>query len=577
MKNLYLPIVLLLTFAFLPIDQIAAQCAPGNAQTDLKVNNVKARLRNTGDIWWDGNTGQYIVPYTETGDVSALFTGAIWMAGKTLSGNLRLAAPTYGAQFNQFDYWPGPLSSTGTIQPADCANWNQFFQVNRTEINNYIDDFADNGILDDPIAPSILGWPAKGNPFFFDVHGYLLPPDEDLAPFYDRNENGIYEPHLGDLPLLKGDVSIWWIYNDAGNTHLDSGGSPLRMEVQANAFSYNTEPDPDSAYIDNATFYEFKLKYKGTEPLTEAYFSLWVDPDLGCYQDDYIGSLPGHDMAFVFNGDTFDEDCVGINGYGTEIPVLGMKVIKPFQYVDNDSITQSLPFSSFTYYLNAGGSLGVPYADPNFPNEYYNYMTGKWLDGTLFSKGGYGYNPGSPYYPYAFDGSDFNGQPWTECTANSVPDDRRFLMNFGPATLIPGDEFEFVFAVMWWQDQPYPCPNLEDYVEDADSLVAFYNWISEDIKDIPQPSSAFSRHVDREAITIFPNPMHEGAWLQVKGDRSRIQDLVLTNMNGQVVRSYENVQETALLIQRNGLPEGAYFYQAILEDGTVSTGKMLIQ
>jgi len=577
MKNLSTPIIFLLISALLPCGNLFAQCSPGNAQTDLKVNNVKAHLRNTGDIWWDGVTGQYIVPYTETSDVSALFTGALWLGGNTPSGQLRLAAPTYGAQFSQFDYWPGPLSPNGTVTPAECANWNKFFQVNRTEINAFQNDFADNGILDDPIPESILGWPAKGNPFFSQVNGFDLPPGQAMANFYDRNENGIYEPNLGDVPLLKGDVSIWWVYNDNGNTHLDSGGEPLKIEIQANAFSYNTQSVPDSAYIDNTTFYEFKLKYRGSQALTNTYFSLWADPDLGCYQDDYIGCLPDHHMAFVYNGDNFDEDCVGNSGYGSDIPVLGMKVIKPFVYFDNDGVEQELPFSSFTYYLNAGGSLGIPYADPDFDYEYYNYMTGKWKDGTLFSKGGTGYNPGAPYYPYAFDNTDNNGQPWTECTITGDPDDRRFLMNYGPINMFPGDEFEFVFAVMWWPDQPYPCPVLENYIEDGDSLVAFYNWISQEILNIPQPSSVSNIPGIPSRINVFPNPMQEGSWFMVKGDRAPIRDLVLTNIEGHVVRQYVDVQQTALLVERNGLPSGAYFYQAVLDDGTISAGKLLIQ
>ncbi|MBK6622747.1 MAG: T9SS type A sorting domain-containing protein [Saprospirales bacterium] len=578
MKNLFTPIIFLLISAFAPLDYLQAQCSPGNAQTDLKVNNVKARLRNTGDIWWDGTTGMYVVPYTETSNVSALFTGALWLSGYTPGGALRLAAPTYGAQFSQFDYWPGPLSpSTGEVTTAECNNWNKFFQVNRTEINAFQNDFADNGVLDDPIPPSILGWPAKGNPFFAQVNGYDLPFGEEMAPYYDRNENDKYEPHLGDVPLLKGDVSIWWVYNDNGNFHADSGGEPLKMEIQANAFSYNTQDDPDSAYIDNSTFYEFKLKYRGDQPLANAYFSLWVDPDLGCYQDDYIGCLPDHNMAFVYNGDTFDETCVGINGYGSEIPVLGMKVIKPFSYLDNDNVEQVLPFSSFTYYLNAGGALGIPYSDPDLPNEYYNYMTGKWRDGTPFSKGGNGYNPGAPAYPYAFDNSDNNGQAWTECTITGDPDDRRFLMNFGPINVFPGEEYEFVYAVMFWPNQPYPCPDLENYVEDGDSLVAFYNWVSEEINNIPQPSGVSQAPFEQSLIKVFPNPMDQGSWFYVKGDRAPIRDLTLTNIEGQVVRRYENVQQTSLLMERNGLPSGAYFYQALLEDGTVSTGKLILQ
>ncbi len=35
-------------------------CAQATFQTDLNVNNVRARLLVGGDMWWDGNNARYM-------------------------------------------------------------------------------------------------------------------------------------------------------------------------------------------------------------------------------------------------------------------------------------------------------------------------------------------------------------------------------------------------------------------------------------------------------------------------------------------------------------------------------------
>ncbi len=37
------------------------------------------------------------------------------------------------------------------------------------------------------------------------------------------------------------------------------------------------------------TFYNYVLINQGTQTLTNTYFGSWVDADLGCYNDDYVG------------------------------------------------------------------------------------------------------------------------------------------------------------------------------------------------------------------------------------------------------------------------------------------------
>jgi len=84
-------------------------CAVAEAQVDMAVNNVRARLLTGGDVWWDGSDGRYIVPKVEPGtgvpERSSIFAGAVWIGGFDPGGNLKLAAQTYSTSGE--DFWPG--------------------------------------------------------------------------------------------------------------------------------------------------------------------------------------------------------------------------------------------------------------------------------------------------------------------------------------------------------------------------------------------------------------------------------------------------------------------------------------
>ena len=65
-----------------PISQkvAASTCPRTNAQIDLKVNNVRARILDGGDLWWDPNdnsTGIYEVPNGSGKNV--IYAGSLWL------------------------------------------------------------------------------------------------------------------------------------------------------------------------------------------------------------------------------------------------------------------------------------------------------------------------------------------------------------------------------------------------------------------------------------------------------------------------------------------------------------------
>ena len=59
---------------------------------------------------------------------------------------------------------------------------------------------------------------------------------------------------------------------------------PIGLEIQAQAFAFSTNDE-----INNMTFYNYKLVNRSHNALNDAYFGVHVDPDLGNYQDDYVG------------------------------------------------------------------------------------------------------------------------------------------------------------------------------------------------------------------------------------------------------------------------------------------------
>ncbi|MCH2024042.1 MAG: hypothetical protein MK207_16325, partial [Saprospiraceae bacterium] len=456
-------------------------CIGSIAQTDVNINNVRARLRAGGDIWWDGNESHYVVPNIDPAsgepEVSALFAGAIWLGAYDDGGNLILAAQTYRSSGN--DYWTGPLDQDlGTVQKIDCERWDKHFTVYGDDITLLRADFLDPinpGIQNTP-SKGLLGWPGKGNPHFMAIHGFdIRNYNQDLAPFIDANNDGLYNPYDGDHPVIEvtgcdgsnynrpvyADQMTWWVYNDNGDLHGHTSGQPMKMEIQAMAFGYTT-----TDAINDMTFYRYKLLNRNKLALNDTYFSLWTDPALGCPTDDYIGVDTTTGMGYVYNQDILDESsCLngGFPGYGSVVPALGVDYFRgPL-----DSAGNQIGLSSFQYHIN---SLSDPKGDPSSALGFYRLISGFWPNGTPITAGGDGYDPSNPNAvptPYVFPSfpNETGPDAWSMCSASLSGLDQRFLHTSGPFVLKPGATNEMISGVVWVPEIPdYPCPTLSGLV-----------------------------------------------------------------------------------------------------------------
>ena len=517
--------------------QTAAGCAPSSAFEWLDINNVRTRINAGGDMWWDlpsGTGSKYFIP--ANGSATSLFAGSLWIAGVDINNQLKCAAVRFRQVGN--DYYTGPLTVDGraSIDDATCARWDKIFKITRAQVDEFLSNCDENGIPDPAYQiPSIIkNWPA--HPGENDPEGI----SHYLAPFYDHDGDGEYDPTQGDYPyyditnelchtkiptmdeeiegtiygsilsdqVLKGDQTLWWIFNDKGASHTESGGDAIGIEVRAQAFAFATNDE-----INNMTFYSYEIINRSTYVLTGTYFSPWTDIDLGYAKDDYVGCDVGRGLGYGYNGSNTDGSGEP-EAYGAQPPAVGIDFFQG-PYMDPDGLDNPKysynvvisytvdPVSGDTTYtydttnyqqlcdesingVNFGNGIidderfgmrrfvyhnnaSTDNGDPNTAPQYYNYLRGIWKNGAKMRYGGNAFSGSDvvgPECDFMFPGDtdpwnwgtggekpnggyNDNGKYWTEETSGNAPNDRRFMQSAGPFTLQPGAVNYITFGVPW--------------------------------------------------------------------------------------------------------------------------------
>ncbi len=526
---------------------VRAECRSAEAQIDMEINNVRARLLSGGDVWWDlANTGKYIVPKTLPGqqEVSSIFAGAVWIGGLDPAGNLKIAAVDFRRDGNT-DYFTGPIDPvTGSTDSEVCEAWDRFFRVLATNVESHNNRWDRANAMDeeidcDSIPDDVKFWPGKGNPFFLAKFEFELPnTGQGLGSFWDEDDDGNYNPCNGDFPIidirgcapanrseakeLVPDEMTFWIYNDAGGPHTLTQGNPILMEVQVQAFAFSANDE-----INDMTFQRYKLINRASSDIRDCYFAMWMDPDLGCNSDDYIGCDIDRSLAYVYNEDVLDgeDGCTcnqGIGTYCDEIPMLGVDYFRgplaPKNFDENGLPTLDPPIgslgdtlvelgmSSFIYY-NASfvGSPDPSTTDPTIDTEYYNYLRGLWRDGSAITFGDDGFNPGSTdTVRYTFPNPPNQTNGWSMCEEDLPFGDRRFIQASGPFLLKPQAINELIIGVTWVPDFDYPCPDISRLLFADDLAQALFDNCFQ-IKDGPDSPDVDVVELDKELVLILTN------------------------------------------------------------------------
>lgn len=512
MKKVLL-LFLLVCFNSLLVQDLAAQCSDYELPyEDLDINNVRARISMNGLLGFNmqmpSDKIHYEIP--KGGGVNSLFAEMIWITALAENDSLHLAISFY----QESDFCAGPNGITAQTS----TEFKRLWKINQSMIDSF-----KNGLYT-VIPKQILEWPGRLNP------NVDFLPDQDLAPFFDVNQDGTYDPSLGDYPLILGDQSIWQIYSDGLAPNVTAYNPDffpedvqrnLNIEVQVEAFAYNTVPA-----LENTTFYKFTITNNSSNNYKEAYLGHLIDYDLGFYRDDYVGTSVPHRLSYCYNGNEIDFE------YREEVPIIGQMILKSPSI--NQGETEEAPFATSRWYMKDFSTRGWP----ERPSAYYTYIQGNWRDGTPLVYGGNGWpesgEEGEPY-PFMYDSPPNAPGGYSECAIDNPKDDRSMLQSVGPFNLKAGETKEHFMAIIWSNEVEYPCPDITPFTNLAEEVQSYFDEViapkNEAIKTAQTTSISFAFP---DLLLTYPNPATDHITIQIP-QNMQVDRLQITNIKGQLL------------------------------------------
>lgn len=359
----------------------------------------------------------------------------------------------------------------------------------------------------------------------------------EYAPFVDVDSDGLYAALAGDYPMIKGDQCLYTIMND-DTVHTESTGKTMRLEIHRAVYAYN-----QTGPLNNTLFVDYKVINKSGINYDSLLFSSFVDFDLGKYDDDFVGTDTARNMIYAYNGDPNDD---APSGYGTNPPAQGCLLL-------NHKLLSSM------YYNNHSGSIS---GNPVAAKDYYNFMQGKWKDGSDKYAADSGFGATGPVTHFSFGGDS----GWWEGGAGSTPGDRRILGTIDLVELAPEQALDvtlaFVYARAATGGQIASLCALKGAV---DTVIAWY-------KNGGTTMSIFENTKQTLSFSMYPNPAKN--IVSIEGLKAKTASVGVYDITGKQLKSL-SIQHSGN-INISDLSAGIYFVKITSADGT-ATQRLVIE
>lgn len=547
----------------------------------VKVNDMSIRINTDGTLFHINEEGHFINPDLGPGSPTTIRKAGFCIGGFEGGTNVLKVASTGFTGDAASDFFPGPLMpDQGTIYTDVLCNYmNQVWTVKREDIQLFLEDYYYDGVLDTPI-PSIINWPGNGNPHFQWGDEKGLPDrKQGWAPFADRNHDGIYDPYDGDYPIAGSTHRLpkeiyWTVYNDEGGGafHDVTNGDALRVEVQFTGWAVEC---PDLPWMEDYFFTEYRIINQALTDLDSLHAGIWVDFNLGCAEDDYVGSSPKFNSFYAYNADNYDgeeeEGCTfDETSYENYSPVMSVS------FLWND-------MSSFMYF-NKDDSLNINQGRPKNAAEFYNYLTGRWEDATPLTYGGTGYNPGSTdtQVKFAFPDQPDNAEGWSMQSENFPTNEVYALGSIKPTFvgLNPfqrGSVWRFNVAYGYHHSHGRERLDLVDWslnygAKNAIQIVDDFYTVSRDYpcscpNTLDERLRIESVNQDEKTFELYPNPTNGKITLKYTGGKAQV--LAIYNVAHEMVLFDNNIEADGRIdFDMSGFHEGIYFVRLIVDGET---------
>jgi len=478
--------------------------SPLLAQYELEINNIRARHEANGLLF--NNSATYSPGFEAPIDSSmhTFYAFNLWVSG--LNNSMTYAYGTKFLQsFGNTDRF-GPIMDT-LYYESNNDDWDRVWNITRAEIDYHINHYNDSSYA---MPEAIENWPAHG-----DVsQGQAA----NLAPFVDIDNNGFYEPELGDYPLILGDQAIYSIYN---GERFNEDMTPMGIETHVMTYAF----DCDDA-LDNVIFVYAKHYNRSELDYTDAYLGFYSDTDIGFYADDFIMTDVERASVIATNGDAYDDD------YGAILPAQSVTILRGVKQdednLDNDfGILDHQTINGFGYgdgiidneYRGLDFSVDVnnntmePMGDPENEIEFYNTMTGKWRNGDSIKFGGNGYDTDTSYansrfknsYNDSYQFGTYGIEPYDEYEWWSIPSDKRMIGSSGPFTFESGTSRDIYLAFIFDRGGEDPEVALTNVQENIDVIKDLFNSNNLDCGSLVLSVNE-NQIIESDKLNVYPNP-----------------------------------------------------------------------
>ncbi len=555
---------------------------PINDANILDINNLNA-LFNFDNRYFSNDMNNASVKFKDSPTSPFINSATLWMGGMDSSQVLKVAS----VKKDKSDFFAGPLDTTNaTVDSITQIKYSRIWKISSSTIDYFRYQYNIGNVLNGTylIPDELLTWPANptGNQ------------SKNLAPFFDYNNDGTYNPMDGDYPIIRGNQQLFWISNDNAGIHQASGStSNLGVEIHTSVYGYNCRDNSSfDSLLHNTIFIHLDLYNRSAFDLHDFYTAINNHSGLGSFTDDYIGFNVGRNYYYNYNADNYDDSP---EGFGLNPPIFNCVLLQgPLadsgDGIDNnrnqiiDEADERMLLSNFMSYNSDGTVVGLP----NNSTHYYDYMHSVWKDGTKLVYGGNGHiTPGSDTCRYLFPGttdpSGYGTQgntglfAWSETLPDAIggspnePGYRQSTMSIGPTTFAARGHYtlDFAYLLTWYKNLP----------NGANTSWFLNNLMVDSLNEMwatgHYPCSDFTSstlQIENLEASIYPNPAQNN--LHVKTvSRSSITYLII-DINGRVLKE-KTESQAEFNIYTGDLTSGIYYIKLINSD-SIKISKFII-
>lgn len=517
----------------------------------LNINNMNARINSSGhhfsDYLSEGDAFFFECPKGSQRHTFGYFR--LLLAGYDSEEQLHMApSGRYYWTFTNHCYRPGPLSNEYPMNYDE--NWEKVWKVNKDEIEYHKYHYQDPGYK---IPEDILDWPAHGDT----TNGQA----SVLAPFEDLDGDGCYEPMDGEYPVTKGDQSVYFIFNDDRRGY--SGDTVfIGLEVHGEAYAYDCAED---SIFNNAIFLDYKIINRSEMNLHDVYTGINPYLSVGSYWDNFTGCDTSLHAVYAYNATNFDTNIYSPSnlGYGSNPPAQGLTYLnQPLSHFNNN------------YWPNGGGQISSAITPPREPNEFYNYLTGKWIDGTPITYGEIGYGGNAPCnHVFPDDPNDPNG--WSMFDAAMDPMNYNYsTASTGPFSFNSGDTIPLEMAIVFARD--YDGDHLSCVTLLRERIKALRAYYFSDSIPCHNGLGSGESELPPDRLMIYPNPA--SGKITIQGSKIIANaHIYIYDVTGKFMMRKQTGTQQQLDLDVATFPSGIYF--AILRNDTqiIGAGKFVIR